>query len=67
MLCYHCLGCSVDGAIFKLCGSTCIDTCSSRKMNAQIVCSPHCKPGCACPAGQVRIFDKCLTNALNII
>ena len=47
--------CTVQGAIFKPCGATCVDTCSTRKKNLPVICSAFCKPGCACQAGQVSL------------
>lgn len=50
--------CSLEGSIFKPCGATCRDTCTTRKLDLPVVCLPYCKPGCACPAGQVSLFCK---------
>ena len=48
--------CSIEGSIFKPCGAQCNDTCTTRRLYLSVVCLPYCKPGCACPAGQVSKF-----------
>ena len=47
--------CTVKGAIFKPYGATCVDTYSIRKKSLPVICSAFCKPGCACPPGQVGV------------
>ena len=48
--------CNIEESIFKPCGAQCNDTCTIRRLDLPVVCLPYCKPGCACPVGQVRKF-----------
>ena len=46
--------CPFKGEIFKPCGASCRQNCTSVLLKEQVICSPVCVPGCDCPAGQVR-------------
>ena len=48
--------CPFEGEIFKPCGTSCRQNCTSVQQNKQIICLPVCLPGCDCPAGQMRSF-----------
>ena len=55
LLKYPVLGmCPFKGEIFKPCGASCRQNCTSVLLKEQVICSPVCVPGCDCPAGQVR-------------
>ena len=57
LLKYPVLGmCPFEGEIFKPCGASCRQNCTSVLLKEQVICSPVCVPGCDCPAGQVRSF-----------